>query len=393
MKILAIATLNLEASNGGTIHFTSICRGFRRMGCRVDALIPRLRHGESSAALADSFDRILEYSNWPVRLIRKSKTSINSISLLLKLVGLPLAGYDWVYLRGNLLSSPVTAMLRLRRARVAVEHNGWFAAELASMGATSSAWQRLVRLGQTFDAKMAHAVRVVVPGIRDQLTATGVAQEKMFVVGNGTDPGIFFPMQRDEALSKAGLALGRTYLGFIGDLEPWQGVETAIQAMPLIRRALPNAHLLIIGGGRCHADMLDRYGTHIDDVTFLGSVPYRESNLYINCFDLALIPKQGLSTIGYSPIKLYAYAAAGRPILASNITGLSELAGSGFLVCHQPGDVTDFAEKAVRLLSDPDTLQAMQKIARDHALQHFTWDSRAQEIITRLRTFSDTGNE
>ncbi|WP_171974820.1 glycosyltransferase family 4 protein [Leptolyngbya sp. 'hensonii'] len=386
MKILMISTLNLSQPNGGTAHFLSLAQEFRRQGHTIHALIPDPGAIWAERAPMDQhFDQVFFSSRHLSRLIPLSKTSINTLAQIPTILSVSRQNYDWVYLRSNLFSSLISLALRMKGfPNILAEQNGWFADELNLMG-VPGLFHRLVEQFQVMDARLASLVAVVVPGIQKKLMLRGVDPAKILVTRNATDIELFQPLERKQALQQVGLDPDFFYLGFIGDLEPWQGVETAIQAMPLIASQYPQVRLLVVGQGRQYDYLVQTYGADAR-VQFLGSVPYAQSNLYINCFDLALLPKQGLSEIGYSPIKFYAYAAAGRAILASRIAGIQEFEPAGFLALHHPGDVADLAAQAIALIGDPDRLAQMQAISRRYAEQYFSWQLVSQEILAVMES-------
>jgi glycosyltransferase involved in cell wall biosynthesis len=396
MKILIISTLNLCHSNGGTVHFTSISQEFRRAGHILDAIIPSTNNQDIDHQIATKyFDKVIFSSNTLSQLIPISKTSINSLLQIFTILQQSPDNYDWVYLRSNLLSFFVLLALKLRGfKKIATEHNGWFVDELTMMGVSS--WQQnIIKYLQIRDGKLANLVRTVVPNIKQKLLENGIDSQKIFVAGNGTDINFFQPKNRQEILKKLNLNPEYFYLGFIGDLEPWQGVEVAINAMSTIYDKYPETRLLVIGGGRQLHYLKETY-SHLEYIKLMGAVPYQESNDYINCFDIALLPKQGLDDIGYSPIKLYAYAAAGRAILASDIKGIKELEPNKFLVLHQPGNSQDLAAKAIEMIYNPEKLAHMGKTAREYAEKHFSWKLVTDQIIQVMDNYDlqeQLGNE
>jgi glycosyltransferase involved in cell wall biosynthesis len=388
MKILIISTLNLSESNGGTVHFTSIAQEFFRAGHTVDVIIPSTGSEEIDSQInAGFFGRVIFSSNTLSKLIPTSKTSINSLSQFFTILLQNPNDYDWVYLRSNLLSLAVLVALKIRGFKyIVTEHNGWFIDELKMMGV--SVWQRnIIKYLQITDAKLANLVRAVVPNIRAKLIENGIDGKKVFVAGNGTDINFFQRDNRETTLKKLGFGTEYFYLGFIGDLEPWQGVEVAVNAMAIISQKYPKTRLLIVGGGRQLNYLQETYG-HLEFVQFIGAVPYKESNTYINCFDIALLPKHGLANIGYSPIKLYAYAASGRPILASDITGIRELESSQFLVLHNPGSSEDLATKAIDMMSKLEDLAKMSLNARNYAEKYFSWKLVTEKIIQSMESYN-----
>ena len=168
-----------------------------------------------------------------------------------------------------------------------------------------------------------------------------------------------------------------------------------IKAMPIICLQHPQVRLLVIGGGR-QLNYLQETYSNIESVKFLGSIPHAVSNEYINCFDLALLPLSGLTEIGFSPIKLYAYAASGKPILASDIRGMSELQPVQVVELHKPGNSQDLAAKAIEMISHPEQLSQMGKTAREYAEKNFSWQLVTDKIIQAMENYDlqeQLGNE
>lgn len=392
MKILMISTLNLSKQNGGKVHFTSLAKGFRAQGHWVEAILATTGDRTTDTQLANQyFDHVTFTSDLLSRLIPFSKTTINSLGQTFTALKMSPQDYDWVYLRSTPLSIFVLrALQRKGFQKIFVEHNGWFADELVMMG-VPLLFKRILEKLQTAEAGLATQLRVVVPGIQEKLLANAkkpdLLKNQTVIIGNGADIDHYHPIERTEAIAAIGRDPDKVYLGFIGDLDPWQGVEIAIQAMAQIRRQVPNAELLVVGAGRQLETLVETYG-NLPHVHFIGTVPYDESNQYINCFDLALLPKQGLSGIGYSPIKLYTYAAAGRTILASQIRGIEEYGDEqGFITLHQTSDVDDLARQACALLADPETCKNKAILARQYAEAHFSWQQVADKITQTMQAY------
>ena len=86
---------------------------------------------------------------------------------------------------------------------------------------------------------------------------------------------------------------------------------------------------------------------------------------------------------GLSPIKLYEYMAAGRPIIASDIDDINIVDGLGIgAIVPMPLEREALKETISRFLSMPaDQLDAMGQRARDILCERFTWDKRGDQIL------------
>jgi glycosyltransferase involved in cell wall biosynthesis len=379
-----ISTMNLERPNGGTIHFTSIAKEFRKAGNLVHGLVPNFGNlKDSQQVISECFDQVFFSSRFLTKLVPFSQTSVNGLAQIFNILTLNSQNYDCVYLRSHLLSTIVICFLRLRGFRVIItEHNGWFCDEVKTFKGSFFTYF-LLKILQTIDGNLSTLVIAVVEGIKEKLVENGVDKDKIAVVGNGVDLDVFYPINRQKIFNKLNLDQNYFYLGLISDLEPWKGTENAIIAMKKIYAECPNTRLLIVGGGRQLEYLKNNY-KELDYIFFLGEVPYFESNNYINAFDLALLPLLNLSNIGYSPIKFYAYAAAGRPILASNLRGIRELKKEGFLILHEAGNDEDLATKSINLIKNKSQLKVMGIKARKYAENYFSWGIIANNILTLI---------
>lgn len=119
-----------------------------------------------------------------------------------------------------------------------------------------------------------------------------------------------------------GLPDGARILLYVGNLEHYQGVDLVIDAVP---RVDPSVHLVVIGGdperielGRSRAEALGVGGR----VQFLGPRPPGDLNGYLAQADVLVSPRRlGINT----PMKLYAYLASGRPVIATDIVSHTQV--------------------------------------------------------------------
>ena len=283
-----------------------------------------------------------------------------------------------LYVRVTLLCVVQVLLARLLGMRVVVEHNGWTASErrVRGGGTFMIALERWTQIGA---ARYAHRSRCVTAGLARLLIDGGCPRERVFVLGNGADLEKFKPRRETAAHH------GRLRLGFIGLLNPWQGVATALAAL----HALHDAHDLefIVAGdgpladelrGRCAALGLDAR------VRFLGRVAATDAAAVINDFDIALAPYTlgRNAEIGSSAIKIRDYAACGKPVIAARLPGIAELEGEGWLFTHTPDDAADLARVIGQLAAlGRDELARIGQRARAYAQAHFDWRAIAAQVV------------
>jgi glycosyltransferase involved in cell wall biosynthesis len=198
------------------------------------------------------------------------------------------------------------------------------------------------------------------------------------------DPGVR-PCTRHEAgCSRNGD--GRPRVGYIGSLLPGKGVEIIGPLAGLV----PDFDFDIIGGDpaivqSCRANYSAR------NLTFLGHIPPGRVPSACLEYDYLLAPYQtavygaGVTTDisrWMSPLKLFEYMAAGKPIVCSDLPVLREIMEDGRnCLMVPPGDLGAWADALSRLQSDPALACRLARAARSDFEQRFSWQRRADRIL------------
>ncbi|MEI8394553.1 MAG: glycosyltransferase family 4 protein [Rhodospirillaceae bacterium] len=388
MNILMVAAVDPVEPNASVLHISSLAEAFAVAGHHVEVVLPAPPQGMKPAISGES-----GYSLW----FCSYSAMLRMPRVLSPILFAPMIVWhawctrvDLIYVRSATMTWFLTLLCRLMtRAFVITEHNGWIHDEIISLTASGATVARCASLFQTIDAGASHGVRAVTAGLAEVLAEKGVNRNRISVIGNGTNIHRFFPMARTVALAKRSLPDDAFYLGFIGNLAPWQGVDLVIEALPAIRAIHPAVRLIIAGSGPELTKLKEKAAALgiAEAVIFFGSVPLSEANMVVNCFDLAVAPfTTGRNCrIGLSPLKIRDYAAAGRAILAADIAGISTLDREPWLALFAPESVADFASRAIELIRDPDHLTRLGLAARRHAEQEFDWSCIAAKILLMLR--------
>lgn len=379
-----VTAVDLGAPNASTVHEISIASEMVHLGYETTLVAPRPSNGR--VALMPAENVRLRFS--PSARRAGLPNFVNFLLVLPKVMATVLRGRaNVLYVRMGALSLFVTLLGRLLgRSRIIGAHNGWLPDELEILGKPRPLC-RVAGVLQVLDAKASHVVRVVDARIGDTLVAHGVNQDTVFVAGNGTDTTRIHPMARAEATAACGLPPARRYLGFIGTLTAWQGVDQAIEALAEIAQHEPQADLLVVGDGpeRANLERLARRLGLADWVHFVGYVPLDEVTRWLNCFDVAVAPKTAaIARMGMSPLKLRDYAAAGCAVVAPDVDGIRQFADAGWAALHTPDSPHDLAAKVMELLGDDNRRAGMGVAARAYAEEHFGWDRTAAMIAAAV---------
>jgi glycosyltransferase involved in cell wall biosynthesis len=148
----------------------------------------------------------------------------------------------------------------------------------------------------------------------------------------------------------AGIPVTARTIGVIGRLASEKGHSRLLRQMPRILQAVPDAMLVIVGGGplRSRLEQLTRELGLTQAVRFVGQ--QNDVPLVIGALDAVAIPSDHE---GFSLVALEAMAL-GKPIVASDVGGLPEVLNRGAHGILCPLDVEhSLADALVQVLTDP----------------------------------------
>lgn len=391
-SITMVTTVDLGVPNACTTHILAIADGLALRGRPTTLIAPAPSAVDGQVPQVPQHARLVTAK--ALRAVPLPRASL-VLTVLPALVRSILRGNaETVYVRTNALTIVLVAVARLLRCRVVSEHNGWIASELRALD-RPRAWISLAQQTQVWEARLAHRNRVVTTPLAGLLEAAGVAPDSVFVAGNGTDTKSLRPDDRNGALQRRGLPTEPRYIGFLGNLASWQGVEVAIEALAILRTRGIDARLLVIGDGpERQALEAATHTQRVEEAThFLGYVGPSGLRSALACLDVAVAPfvRSRNAEVGLSPLKIRDYAAMGLPVVASALPGIEELAEEGWLVLHAVDDPQSLAAAVAGVLDNDAHREAMSIAARRHAEEHFGWERVVETIHDHLPSGAGRG--
>ncbi|MDX6353455.1 MAG: phosphatidyl-myo-inositol dimannoside synthase [Streptomyces sp.] len=215
---------------------------------------------------------------------------------------------------------------------------------------------------------------------------TPQAAARMVQLPPGVDEKTFHPAS-GGAVVRARLGLAdRPVVVCVSRLVPRKGQDTLILAMPRILREVPDAALLIVGGGpyRGELEKLARRTGVAAAVRFTGAVPWEELPAHYGAGDVFAMPcrtrRGGLDVEGLGIVYLEA-SATGLPVIAGDSGGAPDavLDGeTGWVVAG--GSPEQSAERVVTLLHDPELRRRMGERGRRWVEESWRWDLLADRL-------------
>ena len=209
---------------------------------------------------------------------------------------------------------------------------------------------------------------------------------RMTRLAPGVDSEAFRPGAGGAAVrDRLGLA-SRPVVICVSRLVPRKGQDTLIRAWPVVQAAVPDAILLLVGGGP-YAGRLRRLAHGLGvagSVIFTGPVPWLELPAYYDAGEVFAMPcrtrRHGLDVEGLGIVYLEA-SATGLPVIggdSGNAPDAIRAGETGYVVSgRSPAEV---AGRLVHLLTDPAGARAMGEKGMAWIDQEWRWDLVAQRL-------------
>jgi len=294
---------------------------------------------------------------------------------------------DVIFTRDLGVASVLVRLPRLARGPVVYEAHTIAADEAAArhemLTATPEASPTKLRRLAARDAgvwRRTDGYVTITHGLKSEMERRFGARENIAVVPDGARPGTDAANDGEAGGSRA----PRPYtIGYAGHLYPWKGVELIIEAVT----ALSDTRGLIVGGHEQEPDLERVKALAVQRdcarrVTFTGLLPPAEVAARLRDADVLVLPNpsSAVSNVFTSPLKLFEYMAAGRPIVASDLPSIREvLTHERNALLIAPGNPQALTA-AIRRLNDDRALgkrlarQALSDVAE------YTWTKRAERL-------------
>jgi len=186
---------------------------------------------------------------------------------------------------------------------------------------------------------------------------------------------------RQRIRSAYGIAPAAPLVLYTGTFEAYQGLDLLYDAMRVVRTARPDARLLVVGG---HADQVHQARTRVEqagiaDVTvFTGERPAEEIPALLDAADVLASPRsRGKNT----PLKIYQYLRAGRPIVATNLLTHTQVLDDT-IACLTDATPDAYGGGLLRVVTDRPYGEALATAAARVARDRYTYDAYLERTKT-----------
>ena len=235
------------------------------------------------------------------------------------------------------------------------------------------------------------SIIVLTRGLKGKLKQFNIKEENILVAPDAVDLSVFdLNWDKKSARRQLGLPLDKIILGYTGSFRTKnmdKGIKDILKALVILRARGREVIFTAVGGDKrdiiYYRPIVKAAGIS-DLVNLLPRVDQNKLAIYQKAFDVLLMPFPNLEHYRYfmSPMKMFEYMAAQRPIVASDLPTIREILDDSNCVFCRPGDPGDLANKIDQVLSDSGLVDQISTQAyRD--VKKYTWVKRAENSLAQ----------
>ncbi len=375
MKLAYVADIRLPTEKAHGVQIMKMCEAFAKEGADVELVVPRRRLG----AAADPFTFYGVERNFAIARL----PTVDLVGVI------PRFGF---WLEATIFSIVTVLYLFFKkdidvvysRDKIPLFFLSFFVGNLyweVHSGSRGIVTRRVLRCVQ--------AMIAISQGVADFYERCGVAGGDVLIAHDAVDLAVFdVDVSRKEAREQIGLQPERRVVGYIGKLKTMgenKGVEGLIDAFS--RLSLPDVVLLLVGINEDEVSevraMCDMYGVDKEDCRVVTAVPHTRIPFFLKACDLLVMnyPDQLHYARFMSPMKMFEYMSAGRPIVSTKLPTVQEILTDGrSAILVKPDDPMALADGMRRVLDDTEMANTIAAQALKDVQTH-TWQKRAQDIL------------
>lgn len=206
-----------------------------------------------------------------------------------------------------------------------------------------------------------------------------ISPDKIIVVSNTVDINHFnsIPLDR-EIIEKY---KSNFIISYVGGFGLHRGLDTAIKAMVLVEKEIPEAKLILVGGKSNEVELRSlAKKINLKNIIFTGWQSPEKLSTYIFLSNICLVPHhKNPHTDSTIPYKLFQYMLMKKPVIVSDCKPLERIVNetrAGLI--FKAGDPKDLAKNIIQIYKKPDQYGENGYQA---VLRKYNWEDEDKRLI------------
>lgn len=232
---------------------------------------------------------------------------------------------------------------------------------------------------QRFYSSVDHIISITERLKKYMVQTFGISSSKITVEPDGVNYEPYKNISKEEARKEVKIDTEEKVVMYTGHLYPGKGVTTLVEAAKQM-----DAAVYIVGGYQSDIERVKEQVGTPENVTYVGFVDPSMIPKYQIAADILVAPYTEESRPWVSPLKIFEYMAAGRPIVASDRKVLAEvLTHRENALIFEKSNPDRLSQRVIELLENKTLYYHIsQKLQQD--IQEYRWEERARRITTLI---------
>jgi len=210
---------------------------------------------------------------------------------------------------------------------------------------------------------------------------------------------IFYPMptfdnELEKLRKKYGIKKEDKIILYLGTFYDFGGLEVFIKNLKKIQKKIPQARLLLVGGGFVEKELKELADKEnvTKDVIFTGFVPYSEVTKHINLATLCINAfRECKATKDIIPAKLLQYLACRKPLLSRRLKGTLDIIPEKSGAIEYVETDEELVKKTIDILSNEEKQHKLAETGYEFVLKNHAWPVFMDKLEGYLKKY--TGNK
>jgi glycosyltransferase involved in cell wall biosynthesis len=207
---------------------------------------------------------------------------------------------------------------------------------------------------------------------------------------------IFYPINCDnkelEGLrKKLGISKEDKIIFYLGTFYNFGGLDMLIKNLKRIQKKVPNARLLLVGGGFAEKELkeLAERENVAKDVIFTGFRPYNEVTRYTNLATLCINSfRECKATKDIIPAKLFQYLACKKPLISRRLKGILDIIPEKSSAVEFVDTDEEFVKKTIEILSSEEKQRKLAEKGYEFTIQNHSWPVFIDKLEGYLKKYA-----